>query len=52
MLYTLNKAVGLYRDYKDKWKALAQKIMKIDFSWNVSAQAYLELYGEVLDLNK
>ncbi len=50
MLYTLRKAVGLCRDYKDKWKALATKIMKIDFSWNVSAQAYIELYNEVLDL--
>lgn len=50
MLHTLRKAVGLCRDYKDKWTALATKIMKIDFSWNVSAQAYIELYNEVLDL--
>lgn len=52
MLYTLRKAVGLCRDYKDKWKALVSKIMKIDFSWNVSAQAYIELYSEVLSLDK
>jgi starch synthase len=51
MLYTLNKAVGLCRDYKDKWKELCAKIMKIDFSWNVSAQTYIELYNEVLDLD-
>ena len=52
MLYTLRKATGLYSDYKDKWKDLATKIMKIDFSWNVSAQAYIELYSEVLSLDK
>ena len=52
MLFTLRKAVALYTDEKDKWKALCQKCMKIDFSWNVSADSYLALYSEVLDLNK
>lgn len=52
MLFTLRKAVALYTNEKDKWKALCQKCMKIDFSWNVSAEAYLALYAEVLDLNK
>jgi len=52
MLYTLRKAVSLYADEKDKWKALCQKCMKIDFSWNVSAEAYISLYNEVLNLNK
>jgi len=51
MLYTLRKAEGLFRDYKDKWKELCGKIMKIDFSWNVSAKAYIELYSEVLSLD-
>ena len=51
MLYTLKKAEGLFRDYKDKWKELCGKIMKIDFSWNVSAKAYIELYSEVLNLD-
>lgn len=52
MLYTLRKAVGLYRNYKDKWNALAEKIMKIDFSWNSSASKYAELYRNVLSLEK
>ena len=51
MLFTLRKAVGLCRDYKDKWTALVSKIMKIDFSWNVSANEYTALYNEVLDLD-
>ena len=52
MLYTVRKAVGLYKDYKDKWKKLCEKIMKIDFSWNVSANAYVDLYSEVINLDK
>lgn len=52
MLYTLRKAVALYTDCKDKWKALSQKCMKIDFSWNASAQEYIKLYNEVLSLDK
>ncbi len=51
MLYTLRKAVGLCRDYKEQWKELCTKIMKIDFSWNVPAKAYTALYSEVLDLD-
>ena len=52
MLYTLRKAVALYTDEKDKWKALCQKCMKMDFSWNASADAYMALYNEVLNLDK
>ncbi len=50
MLYTIRKAVELYRDHKDKWKPLAAKVMKTNFSWNVSARSYIELYKEVLSL--
>lgn len=50
MLYTLRKATGLYNDYKDKWKALTEKIMKIDFSWNVPAMSYIALYKDILSL--
>ncbi len=50
MLYTIRKAMYLYRDYKDKWKALATRVMKTNFSWHVSAKSYIELYKEVLSL--
>lgn len=50
MLYTIRKAIGLYRDHKDKWKPLAAKVMKTNFSWHVSAKSYVELYKEVLSL--
>ncbi len=52
MLYTMRKAVGLYRDYKDKWDTLSRKIMKIDFSWGASASQYADLYNEILSIDK
>ncbi len=52
MLYTMRKAEGLYRDYRDKWNKLARKIMKIDFSWNVSASQYIALYNDILSMDK
>ncbi|NET35558.1 MAG: glycogen synthase GlgA [Cyanothece sp. SIO1E1] len=36
--------------YKDKWKALQQRGMATDFSWNKSAQAYVKLYRSILGL--
>ncbi len=48
MLYTLLKAIELYTYEKGKWKTLVQKIMKIDFSWGVSAEEYIKLYKNLL----
>lgn len=36
-------ALGLYAD-SDKWNRLTKKIMNIDFSWNISAKKYIEMY--------
>lgn len=40
-------AVELYND-KEKRKAFVTKIMNTDFSWNVSARKYLEMYNGIL----
>jgi starch synthase len=42
----LARAVELYND-KDKWYALTNKVMKVDFSWNASAKEYLKLYSDI-----
>ena len=42
----LGRAVELFKD-KEKWIALTKKVMETDFSWNVSAKKYLELYNEL-----
>jgi len=36
-------ALGLYSD-GDKWTRLVKKIMNVDFSWNISAKKYIEMY--------
>ena len=51
MLYVLIEAMEMYRLDRVSWDALVKKIMNIDFSWNVSAEKYLELYSGVTGSN-
>ena len=44
----VERAEELYRD-KEKWKQFCADIMKIDFSWNVSAEKYRQIYQSLLD---
>ncbi len=44
MLYAIERAVGLYYDYKDDWKKLVQNAMSQDFSWNNICKQYVALY--------
>lgn len=39
-------AVTLFNDAK-KWKNLVKKVMETDFSWQVSAQKYIDLYEKL-----
>lgn len=43
MLYAINRALEKYAD-KDEWQKLVIRVMKTDFSWDVSAKKYAELY--------
>jgi starch synthase len=47
MLYVIREAEGVYRD-EENWQKLAEKIMKIDFSWNSSAEKYASLYDKII----
>lgn len=47
MLYVIREAEGVYRD-RENWQELASKIMKIDFSWNSSAEKYADLYDMII----
>ena len=47
MLYVIREAEGLYHN-KEAWRALQEKIMNIDFSWDVSAAKYLEMYDRIM----
>ena len=43
----LGRAVCLFKD-KEKWEKLTKKVMKTDFSWDVSAKEYLKLYRDLM----
>lgn len=47
--HAVDRAVGLYRDYRDIWTELRKRDMQSDFSWNKSAKEYDAYYAEVLE---
>jgi starch synthase len=47
MLDAVKRACALFGD-KRKWNALVRHAMKCDYSWNTSAEQYMELYRSVL----
>lgn len=44
MLYVVNEAIRTYKD-KDVWKDVQKRAMETDFSWNVQADRYEEMYN-------
>lgn len=49
MLYVIREAEAVFRA-REEWNALVKKIMKIDFSWQVPAKIYTELYDKIVAL--
>ncbi len=47
LLFAIRRAVEAFHQPK-LWKELVQRAMKQDFSWDVSAGKYMELYGKML----
>jgi len=47
MLDSVKRAISFYGQ-KDIWKTIVRSGMKQDFSWNKSAQEYMELYRKLL----
>lgn len=48
MLFTLNDAIDVYRD-KHRWQKIVERAMSADHSWKNSAQAYENLYCELVN---
>ena len=44
LIWAVNRAIGLYRDYPDQWRAMQRNGMGQDFSWDVSAREYVKVY--------
>lgn len=47
MMGVLEDALALYED-TESWDALAERVMSVDFSWNASAEKYIDLYRSML----
>jgi starch synthase len=48
LLKTIKRALKVYQD-KKKWKKLMLSGMQKDFSWEISAKKYIQLYQKALD---
>ena len=46
---TLLWATSTYRSKPEVWQRMQQRAMEIDFSWDKSAQEYIDLYQQLLD---
>jgi len=46
---TLDKALNIYHKEPKKWKKMQKTAMKKDFSWQNSADKYIEVYKKILD---
>ena len=47
MLHAIKNAVDLYHNDKDAWAAIRKSDMTADFTWDNSAQQYLDIYQRI-----
>lgn len=48
MVYAVERAVGLYKDYKDDWNTVLHNAMSRDFDWSNVADKYIKLYKDTI----
>lgn len=48
LIHAVDRAVGLCRDYRDKWISLRHRAMECDYSWDSSARKYADFYKELI----
>ena len=48
MLDTIRRALSVYNNQR-KWEKIVKNALKIDYSWNNSAQEYISLYQEIAE---
>lgn len=44
----MERAFDCYKNRPEIWQQLVQKVMRIDFSWDSSAEQYEELYQKAV----
>ena len=48
LINAVDRALGLYNGFKNKWVGLVDRAMRTDFSWAASAKEYIAMYNELL----
>ncbi|MGN7760143.1 glycogen synthase GlgA [Paenibacillus sp. 22594] len=48
MMYTIRRAVSFYQK-PEHWKKVTKNAFAGDYSWNVSAQQYIDIYNRILE---
>ena len=48
LLNAIDRALGLYNSFPEKWTGLVDRAMRTDFSWNASAKEYIALYNALI----
>ncbi len=51
LLEAMRRAIAAYAD-RARWESIQRRAMEMDFSWNASAQAYVDLYQRALALHQ
>ena len=49
LLNAVDRALGLYNGFPDKWQGLVDRAMTTDFSWNASAKEYIAMYNGITE---
>jgi starch synthase len=52
MVNAIERAISLYGGNPCEWNKLVSRALSLDFSWNKSAQKYMELYYEAVEKGK
>ena len=47
--YSLNRAIGIWLQDRNRYKTMVENAIKMDFSWDKSAHEYLNLYQKLID---
>ncbi|MFD5020142.1 glycogen synthase GlgA [Paenibacillus sp. NPDC058367] len=48
MMFTLRRSISLYKQ-PEHWKKITKNAFAGDYSWNVSAQQYIDIYNEITE---
>ena len=52
MMHVVDYAMNVYYNKRDAWNAIVKNAMKADFSWDISAQKYIDLYSELTGIHE